>query len=188
MKISWKPGTMIYPLPAVIVSCGDAPENYNMLTVSWVGTTCTNPAMCYISVRPERHSYPIICRTKEFVINLTTAEMAKATDWCGVRSGKDFNKAKKTGLTYAPSVEVKAPIIAESPLSIECRVKQIIPLGSHDMFLAEVVNVQADDRFLNQETGEWNLAAADPLVYVHGKYFHTGDLIGKFGWSVKKNK
>ena len=114
MKISWKPGTMIYPLPAVIVSCGDSPENYNMLTVSWVGTTCTNPAMCYISVRPERHSYPIICRTKEFVINLTTAEMARATDWCGVRSGKDYDKAKKTGLTYAPSVEIKAPIISES--------------------------------------------------------------------------
>ena len=186
MKISWKPGTMIYPLPAVIVSCGDAPENYNMLTVSWVGTTCTNPAMCYISVRPERHSYPIICRTKEFVINLTTAEMAKATDWCGVRSGKDFDKAKKTGLTSAPSVEVKAPIIAESPLSIECRVKQIIPLGSHDMFLAEVVNVQADDKYLDPATGEWNLAAADPLVYTHGKYFHLGDFIGKFGWSVKK--
>ena len=186
MKISWKPGTMIYPLPAVLVTCGDKPENYNMLTVSWVGTTCTNPAMCYISVRPERHSYPIIKETGEFVINLTTAEMARATDWCGVRSGKDYDKAKETGLTYAPSVNVKAPIIAESPLSIECMVKQIIPLGSHDMFLAEVVNVQADDRYLDPVTGEWNLAAADPLVYTHGKYFHLGDFIGKFGWSVKK--
>ena len=188
MKLDWKPGTMIYPLPAVLITCGDSPENYNMLTVSWVGTTCTNPAMCYISVRPERHSYPIIKESGEFVINLTTAEMARATDWCGVRSGADYDKAKETGLTYGPSKAVKAPIIKESPLSIECRVKQIIPLGSHDMFLAEVVNVQADDRYLNPETGEWNLAAADPLVYTHGKYFHLGEFIGKFGWSVKKNK
>ena len=188
MKVNWKPGTMIYPLPAVLVSCGDSPENYNMFTVSWVGTTCTNPAMCYISVRPERHSYPIIKETGEFVINLTTADMARATDWCGVRSGKDYDKAKETGLTYGPSVNVKAPIIMESPLSIECKVKQIIPLGSHDMFLAEVVNVQADDRYLNPETGEWNLAAADPLVYTHGKYFHLGEFIGKFGWSVKKKQ
>ncbi len=186
MKISWKPGTMIYPLPAVLISCGDNPGNYNMFTVSWVGTTCTNPAMCYISVRPERHSYPIIKENGEFVINLTTADMARATDWCGVRSGNEYDKAKETGLTYGPSKEIKAPIIMESPLSIECRVKQIIPLGSHDMFLAEVVNVQADDRYLNEETGEWNLADADPLVYVHGKYFHIGEFIGKFGWSVKK--
>jgi flavin reductase (DIM6/NTAB) family NADH-FMN oxidoreductase RutF len=188
MKQHWKAGAMIAPVPAVLVSCGATPEEWNLITVAWCGTICSEPPMCYISVRPERHSYEIIKRTGEFVINLTNETLAEATDWCGVRSGKDFNKAKKTGLTYAPSVEVKAPIIAESPLSIECRVKQIIPLGSHDMFLAEVVNVQADDRFLNQETGEWNLAAADPLVYVHGKYFHTGDLIGKFGWSVKKNK
>ena len=131
---------MIYPLPAVLISCGDNPSNYNMFTVSWVGTTCTNPAMCYISVRPERHSYPIIKESGEFVINLTTADMARATDWCGVRSGKDFDKAKETGLTYGPSKEVKAPIIMESPLSIECKVKQIIPLGSHDMFLAELAN------------------------------------------------
>ena len=186
MKIDWKPGTMIYPLPAVLISCGARAEEYNIFTVSWVGTTCTNPAMCYISVRPERHSYPIIKENGEFVINLTTASMARATDWCGVRSGKDYDKAKKTGLTYGPSKAVKAPIIMESPLSIECRVKQIIPLGSHDMFLAEVVNVQADDRYLNQVTGEWNLAAADPLVYTHGQYFNLGDFIGKFGWSVKK--
>ena len=177
---------MIYPLPAVLVSCGNSPENYNIFTVSWVGTVCTNPAMCYISVRPERHSYPIIAENKEFVINLTTASMARATDWCGVRSGKEYDKIKEVGLTYGPSKEIKAPIIMESPLSIECRVKQIIPLGTHDMFLAEVVNVQADDSLLNSETGEWNLAAADPLVYAHGKYFHTGEFIGKFGWSVKK--
>ena len=187
MKLNWKPGTMIYPLPAVLISCGNCPENYNMLTVSWVGTICTNPAMCYISVRPERHSYPIIRENGEFVINLTTAAMARATDWCGVRSGKDYDKSKETGLTYGPSKEIKAPIIMESPLSIECKVKQIIPLGSHDMFIAEVVNVQADDSLLNPETGEWDLSAADPLVYTHGKYFHLGEFIGKFGWSVKKD-
>ena len=164
MKINWKPGTMIYPLPAVLISCGDSPENYNAFTVSWVGTVCTNPAMCYISVRPERHSYPII------------------------RSGRDYNKAKEMQFTYGESKEVKAPIIMESPLSIECKVKQIIPLGTHDMFIAEVVNVQADDKYLNPETGEWDLSAADPLVYAHGKYFHLGEFIGKFGWSVKKNK
>lgn len=186
MKIDWKPGTLIYPLPAVMVSCGDNPANYNMLTVSWVGTICTNPAMCYISVRPERHSYPIIKSTGEFVINLTTAEMSRAADWCGVRSGKNYNKAKETGLTYGAGKEVKAPIIMESPLSIECKVKNIVPLGTHDMFIAEVVNVRADDKYLNPETGEWNLADADPLVYVHGKYFHLGEFIGKFGWSVKK--
>ncbi len=186
MKLHWKPGTMIYPLPAVLISCGSTPDEYNMFTVSWVGTICTNPAMCYISVRPERHSYPIISKNQEFVINLTTTAMARATDWCGVRSGKDYDKAKETGLTYAPSKEIKAPIIAESPLSIECKVKQVIPLGSHDMFIAEVVNVQADDSLLNPETGEWDLSAADPLVYTHGKYFHLGEFIGKFGWSVKK--
>ena len=188
MKVNWKPGTMIYPLPAVMVTCGATEEEYNIITIAWTGTICTNPPMCYISVRPERHSAEIIKRHMEFVINLTDASTARATDWCGVRSGRDYDKFKEMGLTPGKAAIVQAPIIEESALSIECRVKQIIPLGSHDMFLAEVVNVQADDRFLNQETGEWNLAAADPLVYVHGKYFHTGDLIGKFGWSVKKNK
>ena len=186
LKVNWKPGTMIYPLPAVMVSCGDSPENYNILTVSWVGTTCTNPAMCYISVRPERHSYPIIARTGEFVINLTTAEMARATDWCGVRSGKDYDKAKKMKLTYAPSAVIKAPIIAESPLSIECRVKQIIPLGSHDMFLADVVNVLVDEEYIDAESGKLDLQRAELITYSHGEYFRLGDVIDHFGWSVRK--
>lgn len=188
MKQSWKPGTMIYPLPAVLVSVGETEQEYNLFTVAWTGTVCTNPPMCYISVRPERHSYPIIKETGEFVINLTTAELARATDWCGVRSGKDYDKAKECNLTYGPSKMVKAPIIMESPLSIECKVKEVIPLGTHDMFLAEVVNVQADDKYLNPETGEWDLSAADPLVYAHGKYFHLGEFIGRFGWSVKKKQ
>ncbi len=187
-KVQWKPGTLIYPLPAVMVSCGNSEENYNILTISWVGTTCTNPAMCYISVRPERHSYPIIKETGEFVINLTNEALAKATDWCGVKSGKDFNKFKEMHLTPAEGQMVKAPIIAESPLNIECKVKQIIPLGSHDMFLAEVVNVQADEAYIDPETGTFDLAKAKLIAYNHGEYFRLGEQIGKFGWSVRKKK
>ena len=140
MKQDWKPGTMIYPLPALLVSCGSTEEEYNIITVAWAGTICTNPAMCYISVRPERHSYPILKRNMEFVINLTTKSMAFATDWCGVRSGKDYNKFEEMKLTPGKAKIVSAPIIEESPLCIECRVKEIISLGSHDMFIADVVN------------------------------------------------
>lgn len=186
MKINWKPGTMIYPLPALLVSCGDSPDNYNLLTVAWSGTLCTNPAMCYISLRPERHSYDIIKRTMEFVINLTTEELAYATDWCGVRSGRDYRKFEEMKLTPAPALTVKAPVVAEAPLSIECRVKEIVHLGSHDMFIAEVLNVQADDRYLDAETGKWNLDESNPLVYLHGGYYALGKKLGGFGWSVKK--
>lgn len=188
MKQNWKPGTMIYPLPAVLVSCGENEEEYNVFTVSWTGTLCTNPPVCYISVRPERHSYDIIRRTGEFVINLTTREMAFATDWCGVRSGKDYNKFKEMKLTPGKATVVNAPIIEEAPICIECRVKEIVPLGSHDMFIAEVVNVQADDRFLDPETEKFELDRAHPLVYVHGGYYDLGEKIGKFGWSVEKKK
>ena len=152
MKQDWKPGTMIYPLPAVLVSCGSTPEEYNIVTIAWTGTICTNPPMCYISVRPERHSYEILKRNMEFVINLTTKDMARATDWCGVRSGKDYNKFEEMHLTPGKSTVVNAPLIEESPLCIECRVKEIMSLGSHDMFIADVVNVRADDRNLNTET------------------------------------
>lgn len=185
MKLNWKPGTMIYPLPALLVSCGSCPENYNMFTVAWAGTICTNPAMCYISVRPERHSYQLIKDNMEFVINLTTEEMASATDWCGVRSGRDYRKFDETGLTPLPAEFVKAPIISESPLSIECRVKEIVHLGSHDMFIAEVLNVQADVKLLDNE-GKWHLDQSRPLVYLHGAYYGLGQFIGKFGFSVKK--
>lgn len=143
MKTDWKPGTMIYPLPAVLVSCGNTPEEYNIITVAWVGTICTNPPLCYISLRPERHSYEIIKKNMEFVINLTTEDMAFATDWCGVRSGKKYDKFKECKLTPAKAKTVGCPIIEESPLSIECRVKEIVSLGSHHMFIAEVVNVKA---------------------------------------------
>lgn len=185
MKLNWKPGTMIYPLPALLVSCGSCPENYNMFTVALAGTICTNPAMCYISVRPERHSYQLIKDNMEFVINLTTEEMASATDWCGVRSGRDYRKFDETGLTPLPAEFVKAPIISESPLSIECRVKEIVHLGSHDMFIAEVLNVQADAKLLDNE-GKWHLDQSRPLVYLHGAYYGLGQFIGKFGFSVKK--
>lgn len=188
MKTSWKPGTMIYPLPAVLVSCGACEEEYNMLTVAWTGTVCTQPPMCYISVRPERHSYGIISRTGEFVINLTTAAMARATDWCGVRSGRDCNKFAECGLTPLPAEKVAAPIIAQSPVSIECRVRQVIRLGSHDMFIAEVVNVQVNDSLIDPQSGKFDLERARLLVYSHGEYFELGKLIGHFGWSVRRRK
>lgn len=189
MKQSWKPGTMIYPLPAVIVSCGSSIERRNLITVAWTGTICTNPAMCYISIRPERHSYDIIKEEKQFTINLTTTRMAHATDWCGVKSGKDFDKWQETGLTPVDGVGVTCQHIAESPLSIECRVKEIVPLGSHHMFIAEVVNVLADEQFLDPETGAFDLGKAGLISYSHGAYYMQGSKIGKFGWTVqKKNK
>lgn len=186
MKQDWKPGTLIYPLPALLVSCGSTEEEHNLITVAWAGTICSNPPMCYISVRPERHSHAILMRNMEFVINLTTTEMARATDWCGVRSGRDYDKFKEMGLTPGKAKMVNAPIIMESPLSIECRVKDVMSLGSHDMFIADVVHIQADERYLDPETGKFDLAASSPLVYLHGNYFGLGEQIGKFGWSVEK--
>lgn len=185
MKQSWKPGTMIYPLPAVLVSCGDG-EEQNLFTVAWTGTVCTNPPMCYISVRPERHSYEIIRRTGEFCINLTTTKLARATDWCGVRSGRDYDKFAEMGLTPVAAAVVGAPAVEESPVVIECRVRQIMPLGSHDMFLADVVNVLVDEVYIDAETGKLDLERAEPIAYCHGEYFRLGEVIGHFGWSVRK--
>lgn len=187
-KQDWRPGTMVYPIPAVMVSCGSNAEEYNIITVAWTGTICSDPAMCYISIRKNRHSYDIIKRNMEFVINLTTKDLAKATDWCGVKSGAKVDKFKEMKLTPAPSKMISAPIIEESPLSIECKVTQIIELGSHDMFMAEVVNVQADERFLDKETGAFSLASSKPICYSHGHYFELGELVGKFGFSVEKKK
>lgn len=188
MKQSWRPGTMIYPLPAILVSCGANEQEYNVMTASWVGTICSAPAMCYVSIRPERHSYDIIKRTGEFVLNLTNEAMAFATDWCGVRSGKDYNKFAEMRLTPQRGEKVAAPIVVEAPLSIECRVKQILPLGSHDMFIAEVLNVQADEQFIDPETGAFKLDEAKLITYSHGHYYKLGDEIGRFGWSVRKKK
>lgn len=186
-KVSWKPGTMVYPAPAVLVSCG-SPErgNANMLTVAWVGTVCTNPPMLYISVRPERFSYPIIESEQEFTVNLTTVEMARATDWCGVRSGCDFNKFDATGLTATPGIANSCCMIEESPLSIECKVKEIKPLGSHNMIIADVVGLVADDRFIDPSNGYFDLEAAALLSFCHGKYYAPGKFLGKFGFSVMK--
>lgn len=188
MKQDWKPGTMIYPLPAVMISCGSTPDEHNIITASWVGTICTNPPMCYISIRPERHSYEIIKRNMEFVINVTTEDLARATDWCGVRSGKDYDKFEEMKLTAGKASIVRAPIIEESPLNIECRVKEVISLGSHNMFIADVVNVKADERYIDAETGKFKLEEAKPIAYSHGQYYELGDNIGGFGWSVKKKK
>ena len=188
MKESWKPGTMIYPLPAVLVGCGDAPDNWNLLTVAWTGTVCTDPPMCYVSVRPERHSYGIIRRTGEFVINLTTRGLARAADWCGVRSCRDYDKFREMGLTPGKALKVAAPIVEESPVSIECRVRQVLELGTHDMFLAEVVAVQVDADYIDPATGRFCLERACPIVYSHGEYFALGEALGHFGWSVRRRK
>ena len=188
MKQNWRPGTMIYPLPAIMVSCGSSPNEQNVFTASWVGTICSDPAMCYVSIRPERHSYDIIKRNMEFTLNLTTEELARATDWCGVRSGRDYNKFEEMNLTPQPGVKVRAPYIKEAPISIECRVKELIKLGTHDMFIADVLNVIADERFIDSETGAFDMKKAGLLVYAHGGYYTMGELIGTFGWTVKKKK
>lgn len=186
MKQNWKPGNMIYPLPAVIVTCGSSVEQSNMLTVAWAGTICSDPAMCSISVRPERFSHHLIEENMEFTVNLTTVDMAFATDWVGVKSGRDFNKWTETGLTPKPGVTVSCPYIDESPLSVECKVESIVSLGSHDMFIARVTNVLADERLIDPETGRFSLETARLIAYSHGQYYALGEKIGHFGWSVKK--
>ena len=179
---------MVYPAPAVLVTAGASRKDWNMLTVAWTGTVCTNPAMLYISVRPERHSYPLLMKYMEFTVNLTTASMARATDWAGVRSGADHDKWEHTGLTPLPGEKVASPTIAESPLSIECKVKSVTRLGSHDMFLAEVLNVRADSRWIDPESGRFSLEKAGLMAYVHGGYYALGDFLGKFGFSVRKSR
>jgi flavin reductase (DIM6/NTAB) family NADH-FMN oxidoreductase RutF len=187
-KLIWKPGTMIYPVPAVMVSCGSTTGEYNIITVSWTGTICSDPAMCYISVRPSRYSYDIIRRNGEFVINLTTSGLAFATDWCGVRSGSEYNKFREMKLTPAAATKVRAPLILESPVNIECVVKEIKELGTHHMFISEVVAINADKALYDEDTGLFRLKDAGPVCYLHGNYYETGKFIGKFGFSVKKKK
>ncbi len=187
-KVNWKPGNMIYPIPAVMVSCGVSIEEFNIITIAWTGTICSDPPMCYISVRPGRHSYDIIKRAGEYVINLATVDLTRATDWCGVRSGSKYNKFKQMGLTPGRATVVNAPIIEEAPVHIECRVKEVVPLGTHDMFISDVVNVMADDAYLNKNTGAFRLDLAKPMCYSHGSYFSIGKKLGKFGFSVEKKK
>ena len=184
-KSIWKPGNMLYPVPAVMVTTVDKDGKDNIITLAWVGTVCTNPPMVSISVRPERYSYPILKETGEFVINLTTKDLAFATDYCGVKSGRDVDKFKEMGLTPIPASEVKAPMIQESPVNIECRIRQILPLGSHDMFLANVVAVHADEKYMDKKH-KFHLEQAEPIIYSHGSYFGCGELLGTFGYSVKK--
>lgn len=186
-KEFWKPGNMLYPLPAVMVSCQEEGKLPNIITVAWTGTVCTNPPMVYISVRPERYSYNIIKNSREFVINLTTKELAFATDFCGVRSGRDVDKFKEMNLTPIESETVKAPGILESPVNIECQVKEVRELGSHSMFLAEVTGVRVDKKYMD-EKGRFDLSQARPLIYSHGEYFEPGKRLGKFGYSVQKRK
>ena len=184
-KQSWKPGNMLYPVPAVMVSCQRENEKPNIITVAWAGTICTNPAMLSISVRPERYSYNIIKETKEFVVNLVTSDLAYATDYCGVKSGRDVDKFKEMNLHKSISKVVKAPGIEESPVNIECCVKEIKELGSHHMFIAEVVSVNIDDNYMDK-TGKFNLNKAGLVSYSHGEYFELGKKLGKFGYSVAK--
>lgn len=183
-KLKWKPGNMIYPVPAVLVSCGAKEGDYNALTIAWTGTVCTNPAMTYISLRPSRHSYDIIKATGAFVINLTTEAMVRGTDYCGVRSGRDEDKAAKVGFTYSPT-EIDAPLINESPVNILCEVTEIKALGSHDMFLAKVVGVYVDGAYMDEQE-KFHLEQANLMAYAHGVYYGLGKRLGSFGYAVKK--
>ena len=179
-------GNMLNPSPVVMVSCGSTLEEYNIITIAWTGTICSDPPMCFISVRPERHSYPLLRESGEFVINLVSHELAPVADWCGVRSGKKYNKFLETGLTPVHGSHVSAPLIKEAPVNIECKVTQVIPLGSHDMFLAEVVAVHADEKLFNPKTDALELQRANLVSYSHGHYYDLGKIIGKFGFSVER--
>lgn len=184
-KEIWKPGNMLYPLPAVMVSCQRPEEKPNIITIAWTATICSSPAMLSISVRPERHSYNIIKETGEFVVNLTTKKLIKATDYCGVRSGRNVDKYAEMKLTPGKCEYISAPAIEESPVNIECRVKDIIPLGSHDMFISEVLGVHVDGGFIS-ETGKFELNQTGLITYSHGEYFCLGEKVGSFGYSVRK--
>lgn len=185
-KQHWKPGNMLYPVPAVMVSCKREGERPNIITVAWAGTVCSDPVMLSVSIRKERHSHDIIKETGEFVVNLVTKELAYATDFCGVRSGREVDKFREMKLTELTMEHVSAPGIAESPLNLECRVTEIKELGSHDLFLAEVVGVTIDDKYMD-ETGRFHLNDAGLVSYSHGEYFELGKKLGKFGYSVKKS-
>lgn len=187
-KQVWKPGNLLYPLPSVMVSCADKSGNKNILTVAWTGTICTNPPMLYISVRPERYSYHMIKQTEQFVVNLTTKKLARAADFCGVKSGKNVDKFKEMKLTAASADKLEyAPIIAEAPVNIECKVTEIKELGSHHMFIAEVVSVQVSEEYMNQNN-KFELNQSDLVAYSHGEYFVLEKSLGNFGYSIRKNR
>ena len=181
-------GNMLNPTPVVMVSCGSTPDEYNIITIAWAGTINSNPPMCSISVRPERHPYDIIKREGSFVINLVNKELTPFADWCGVRSGKKYNKFMETGLTPVRASKVNAPMIEESPVNLECKVTQIIPMGSHDLFLAEVVAVHVNESLFSKKTDAIELFRANLVTYSHGHYYTLGEKLGKFGFSVEKKK
>lgn len=185
-KVIWKPGTFIYPLPVVMVTSGDMNKN-NIITVAWTGIINTDKPMCYISVRKERYSHDIISRNKEFAINLTNKNLAFATDWCGVKSGAKVDKFKEMHLTKEKAKFVKCPLIKESPVSIECKVTEIKKMGSHDMFMAEILSIDADEKYIDDK-GAFDITKCDLITYANGKYFTLGKQIGKFGYSVQKRK
>ena len=184
-KQNWKPGNMLYPVPAVMVSCQRPGEKPNIVTIAWAGTICSDPAMVSISVRPERYSYDIIKETGEFTINLVTEKLAFATDYCGVKSGRDVDKFKETGLTAIPGPVTGCPMVAESPVNLECKVKEVKALGSHDMFLAEVVAVHVSEDYM-EGNGRFCLNQTGLVAYSHGEYFSLGKKLGTFGYSVRK--
>ncbi len=187
-KQVWRGGNMLYPLPAVMVSCADASGASDIVTVAWTGTICTNPPMLYVSIRPERASYQLIRESGEFVVNLTTRRLQRACDWCGVRSGRDYDKWAECGLTPAPAAKLElAPVIAESPVNIECKVTEVKELGSHHMFLASVEAVQVDESLVDAR-GRLDLARTGLTAYSHGEYFELDQRLGTFGYSVRKKK
>lgn len=181
----WRPGNMLYPVPAVMVSCGRQGEKANIITVAWAGTICSDPVMISVSIRPERYSYGIIKETGEFVVNLVNNRLVFAADYCGVKSGRDVDKFREMQLTPLPSRQIGAPGIAESPVCLECKVTQVIPLGTHDMFLAQVVGVTVDEQYMD-EKGKFHLNSAGLVAYSHGEYFELGKKLGSFGYSVRK--
>ncbi len=183
----WKPSNMLYPLPAVMISCADEDGKANIMTAAWCGTVCSDPVMVSVSIRPERYSHDIIEKSGEFVINLTTEDLTRAADFAGVKSGRDIDKFEALGLTKLPSKFVKAPGIAESPVCIECRVSQVLRLGSHDMYVAQVLGTDIDDRYLDRN-GKFDLSKAGLTAYSHGEYFALGKKLGKFGYSVRKSR
>lgn len=187
-KVNKKPAPLIYPVPAAMVSCGSDPGEYNIITIAWTGTINSVPPMCYVSIRKDRHSHAIIKRNKEFVINYSTKDLVRAADFCGRRSGKDYDKFKEMNLTAIKGKVVKAPVIEESPINIECKVTEIKELGSHDMFLAEVVNIQVAENYIDSDNGTVNMQHQDLMAYSHGKYIQLGTILEQAGFSIKNNQ
>jgi flavin reductase (DIM6/NTAB) family NADH-FMN oxidoreductase RutF len=187
-KINKKPATLIYPVPAAMVSCGSNSEEYNIITIAWTGTINSIPPMCYVSIRKERYSYDIIKRNMEFVINYSTKDLVRAADFCGRKSGRECNKFKEMNLTPLSGVKVKSVVIEESPINIECKVTEIKELGSHDMFLAEVVNIQVSEKYINKSTGAVDIQHQDLIAYSHGKYVQLGEILEQAGFSIKSNQ